>query len=136
MTTRIETTFGALLDAEAALGRLLDVPLPGKARYHVLKLVRLVVPELQRFGAERVALIKAIGIERDPTAEELAAGTTDRVFQVTPEQMPVFEQRLAELRAAAVTLPWGGIPLSALDTVAVTGRDILALGPLVVYDEE
>lgn len=128
----IETTLGALFDAEPALGRLLAVPLPVKTAYHVAKLGRLVREDTAHFHEQRAALIRELGAERDPTDAEKAHGGSDtKVISVTAEHWQEFQTRVAELAAIPVTLAWRPLLLDDLGAIAISGADLLALGPLV-----
>lgn len=126
----IETTLGALVDAEPALTRLLAVPLPVKTGYALAKLGKLVRKETAYFHEQREAAIRALGAARAPNVAEQAVGHTE-IIEVTAEHRPAFFARIALLGAIAVTIPWEPIALDALGDLAITGEDLLALEPLL-----
>lgn len=135
--SQIVTTLGALVNAApappafSALDAVLAVPLDAKARYHVLKLAKLVATETAHFTAEHTAAIKALGKERQPTPEEHARGQRDPVTEVTQENRSAYFARIAELQAVPVTIPWGPITSTMLEPYPqITGAVCLALGPL------
>lgn len=128
----IETTLGELADAEPSLGQVLDTRLGVRARYHVVKLARLVSVELAHYHAEHRALLTELGEERDQTASETArSGSTDRVLAVTSANSAAFAARVKTLRDLPVSLAWGPIqPVDLSDAPDLTARTILHLGPL------
>ena len=133
----IETTLGALVEAEPALGRLLALKLPTKTAYHLAKLAKLVREETQHFHTQREALIRELGTERDPTeAEKVQNGNGTKVISVTPEHWPECQTRLAELAAVQVTIALTPIAIDELGAIDVAGEDLLALGPLLTETRE
>lgn len=135
MEKHITTTLGVLVEAEMALARIASVRLPVKAAYHVAKLCTLVRAELRPFHEQRQAHIKELGEERDPTPAEAAQNMGQRVMAVTPKNWPEFERRMAELVAIEVSLRYGPIDLASFVAVEVSAGDLMALGPLVVFEE-
>ncbi len=127
----IATTLGMLVDAEASLAKLAAVRLDAKARYHVAKLLKLVTAETRHFHDQRMEIVKELGTEREPTGEERARLGPDKVHQIAPENLPAFRARLQELAAIEVTLPWGPVLSTWLESCAdITAADLIALGPL------
>lgn len=127
MTPTIQTTLGALVNAESALAPLCALKLSAKSAYHMKKLAQLVAGETKHFNAERDALIKELGTKRD-----------DGNFELTPDndQMPTFVTKVTELAAVPVEIPWGPITLAMLADERVSAQDLAALGPLLADPDE
>lgn len=129
----ITTTLEALLNAEAALHRVLGVKLDAKTRYHAVKLAKLVTAETTHFNEERNALVKEFGTEREPTAAEKARNGPAMVTEVLPTspQFPEFYRRVRELLAVEAPIAWGPLTAQMLEPYTdVTGHDLIELGPL------
>lgn len=135
--TQIETTIGALVDAEAALNKLAGVKLDAKTRYHVLKLAKLVSAETKpHFYEPRQEAFKEFGIEREPNGQERAKFGPDKILEVPPSKMAAFQARIKDLAAVPVTIPWGPVTLTMLEHYPeFSGADCLALGPLFLMEE-
>ncbi|HXD16395.1 MAG TPA: hypothetical protein VN654_05205 [Vicinamibacterales bacterium] len=138
MSTQIETTIGALADAEPALERVAAQKLDAKARYHVVKLARLVKAEVQmHFHEPRQDAFKEFGKEREATFAERAKMGPEKVLEVPPEMLVPFRARLKDLCDVPVTLPVGPITPAMVDACAeITALDLLALGPLFEMTEQ
>jgi hypothetical protein len=131
----IETTLGALIEAQPALERLAAARLSVKTAYHIAKLIRLATPELQQFQTQRNALVQTFGAERPATAAERAANQGQpTTLEVTPENRPAFFAQVAELVSIPTTLAWTPLAIEALDGVEITAADLLALGPFLTWD--
>ena len=130
-TSQIETTIGALAEAEPALERLAGPRLDAKTRYHIVKLARLVRAELQtHFYEPRQEAFKEFGVERASTDAERAQHG-DTVLAVPPDQIAPFRARMKELCDVAVTVPWGPVTPAMVEGCAeITALDLLALGAL------
>jgi hypothetical protein len=126
--TEIVTTMRGLVDAEAALRRVADLPeLSPRAIYHVAKMVRLVGQETRHFYERRNALIKQYGIERDSrTPDERRQGP--KVTEVAPGAMKEFASRIEEELDVPVTVPWS--PVRSVDVPGARARDLADMGPL------
>lgn len=133
----IETTIGALVDAEPTLLKLTGVKLDAKTRYHAVKLLKLVSAETkEHFYEPRQAAFKEFGSEREPTTSERLKLGPAPVIEVPSANVAAFQARLKELADVPVTIPWGPITSTMLDPYTeFTGADMLALGPLCVLDE-
>lgn len=125
---RIVTTMAEVLNAEPALGRLLQTRLPVKTAYQLAKIARAVKIELEHFHEQRLAYVKELGTERDATPDERASGLHGRLTAVLPDRLDEFQQRVTALGALDVTIP--GVPLTLAD---LAGIDIAA-GDLLVLD--
>lgn len=125
MSAQIDTTLGALVQAEGALHRLGLERLPIKAAYHLSKLARLVLAETKEFETQRLALVEALG-----------APNEQGVLQVTPEHMPEFTRLINELAAVEITIPWGPLDLTPLRDLRMSASDVAQLGPLVTFTDE
>lgn len=137
MTRTIQTTLGEVADAEPALQRVLTIALDAKTRYHAVKLAKMVTAEARHFDEEKNAAIKEFGVDRDATEAEKKRGMTGPITEVKPENLAAFLERIKELRAVAVSLPWGPLTTAMLEPYpAVTGRDCVDLGPLYELDPE
>ena len=134
----IQTTLGALVQAEPALTRLLAICFriePGAKQtettnFKLRELMKLVREKVQLYREQRDALIKELGAPREPTAAETALGMQGPVTEVTPANRAAFFARAAELDAIQIPLPWTP-RLSDLDGIAVSSADLLALEPLL-----
>ena len=138
LTKTIHTTIGALVEAEPALARLTAIKLDAKARYHAVKLSKLVSAETkEHFFEPRQALFKELGVERDPTAAERVKLGPEKVLEIPPSKLVEFQARVKDLATVPVQIPWGPITLAMLDPYPeFTGADMLALGPLFQLEEE
>jgi len=133
MSTQIETTIGALADAEPALERVAAQKLDAKARYHVVKLARLVKAEVQtHFHEPRQEAFKEFGTEREPTeAERAKQQGPQKVLEVIGDKLVPFRARVKDLCDVPSTIPWGPITAAMVEGCAeITALDLLALGPL------
>lgn len=119
----IKTTLGALADAHAAIAAVLVLALPSTAAYHVMKLARLAEPEIQTFEAQRMALVKRLGVE--------VPETNGVQFRVDADKLPEYMRELSALRAVPIALPWGPITMGMLTGQHVSGQTLLNLGPLL-----
>jgi len=135
MSRTIICRLGELVNAEPALQRVLSVSMDAKTRYHAVKLARLVAAETKHFVDEREAAIRALGVERPATPDEIDRGQLGPVIAVPLERQTEFFQRMTNLAAVSVTVPWGPLTTAMLDGYsAVTGRDCIELGPLYELD--
>lgn len=133
----ITTTLGALVDGEPALQRLTTLKLDAKTRYHAVKLRQLVAAETKHFVDQRNDLVRELGEEREPTGAERARLGPEKVTEVRTANLPEFRRRLAEIVAIPVTVPWGPVTSTMLDThPEFTGDDMIALGPLFVLVDD
>lgn len=120
----ITMTLGALVGADVALTRLLEVRMSAQLAYRVAKLAKTIHAETTHFTEQRDALIREYG---EPSAED------PQKIQVKQADVATFMTRVNEL--AAVETMVSVHPL-ALDTLPeMTGADLLALGPLVTGEE-
>jgi len=122
MTSSIETTLGALVEAEPALGPICALKLNARSAYHVKKLAQLVAQETKHFHDERNALITEYGTKQD-----------DGQILVKPdsEHFPTLIAKLNELAAVPVEIPWGPVTLEMLGDAPISAGELLALGPLL-----
>jgi hypothetical protein len=118
----IQTTLGALVQAEPAIATIAAMLLSAKSAYHVAKLARLVATETRHFHTSRDAIIQELGTARDGGGAELKPDA---------EAWPAFVARVTELAAVEVTLPWGPITLAMLGDAPVSAQVLVALGPLL-----
>jgi hypothetical protein len=129
----VTTTLGGIILAVPALEHLLALALPVPVLYHIGKLLRLARVETTAYEEQRVALIKAHGVEREPTIEERATGATS-MFEVPPGQQGAYVEKLRELLAIDVTITARPLTLAELATAAVAGTDLFALDQFVVEE--
>jgi hypothetical protein len=120
--TRITTTLGALVQAEAALAAICALKLSAKSAYHLKKLTQIVAIETQHFHTERDRYITDLGTAREAGGFELKPDS---------DQMPIFVAKVTELLAVPVELAWGPITLAMLGDEKVSAAELTALGPLV-----
>ncbi len=138
MENRIVTTFAELSAAAPALGRLAAIKKPQKVVYHVAKLVKYVQAELKHFDESRIELVKKYGTERPATPEELAAGVgSESMFEITDaESRKKFSDEFTELCDVEVEIPWRRVKFSDLQDFEISAADVLALEPLMAFDED
>lgn len=129
----LTTTLGALAAAAPVLERMLTARVPAAVAYRFAKLARALNPEVAHFHKEREALIRELGAERDVSEAERATGASS-IFEVKRENIPTFNERLAEVQAVEVSLDVPPLTIEDLEHVEVSGADLLALGPLVSLD--
>jgi hypothetical protein len=121
MTSSITTTLGVLVQAEPALAALAALKLPAKSAYHVKKLATLVAQETQHFQDARNGYIKELGVAQP-----------DGSVSIAPDSpaLPTFVEKVTELIAVEVVIPWGPLTLAMLGDEKVSAADLQALGPL------
>lgn len=140
MAKEIVTTLGELVEVffvepENALVRVLKVKLDEQLRYHVMKLQRLILPEMKVFSERQDEIITELGAERAPTGAERARRGGAPVMAVKPENMTEYLKRRKELMDVPVTIPWGPITREMVkDYPDITGKDLVELGPLYELD--
>lgn len=125
----IQTTLGALVNAESALIRLNDLRLGYARMYQISKLTALVRAEAKFFYDKRAAAIKVLGAPRATATDDERAKFGDSLTEVPKEKQPEFFAKLAELEQVAVTIDW--TPLAPADDLNLSGAEILALGALL-----
>lgn len=135
MSDPIHTTLGALVQCAPALARLRELVLPVRVAYHVSKLSGLVTHDLKWFQTQRDDAIKERGIQREPTPEEKAEGTTGPIWQVPDDRRADFLARMKELEDLPVELAWMPLTLSALDGQHISAADIGALCDAHLLDD-
>jgi len=114
-------TLGELVEADAALTRLLEVRLSAQLAYNVAKLAKIVKKETTHYHERRDALIRELG--------EPVPGDPNGAIRVAPANMAAFVPRLQELMAVTATLTV--TPLRLADLPEMTGADLVRLGVLV-----
>lgn len=119
-------TLSKLLAAQPSLERLAAAS-TGKYGYTVARLLALVREATAPFETQRLALVKSLGHERDPTPSEQARGATGTLTEVDPSRMAEFSEALAELLAVEVTIDKWGLTQEILETSTVTGADMASL---------
>ena len=127
----ITTTLGQLVIAEPVLNRLCTLRVSAKLAYDVSKLRRVVRVETEHFRTERESLIRELGVERPPTAEEAETNGGQPVMSVTPENMTAFQIRLTEIVAVPVEIVASPLMLDTLSDLLLSGDDLDMLGALV-----
>jgi hypothetical protein len=120
-TPGLTMTLGELVDAEPALGRLLEVRLSAQLAYNVAKLSKVVQKETKHFQEQRDALIRELG---EPVPDD-----PNGAVRVTMANTPDFLRRVQELAAVETTLTV--VPLKLADLPEMTGSDVLKLGALI-----
>lgn len=128
----IRITLGRLVDAVPALKRLSDLPLAMQACYDASKLTRLVDAETTIFTEKVAALRQQLGEDRPATEAEVAQGAPATVRDVPLANRAAFAEKLTELAAVEVTIPWKPIDLTALGSERLTPAEMNLLG---VHDE-
>lgn len=121
----ITTTLAQLMEAQPALERLAAERLPVKTAYRVAKLLRVARPEIQQFTAQRDAMIREMGFERQLVTGEM-------VTEVTPANREAFFAKVTELAALEVRLEIDPLEIGALDGASLSATDLLALDRFLV----
>lgn len=124
-------TFRQLAEAIPALQALMKLPFPAQQSYHIAKLARLVDQEVKALNTQRDDLIKELGEDVTPSAEEQAKGMSP-YQRVKTEHLVSFRDREKELHAVEVTIPYGGIPAAWLKDKELAPEVFYGLEPLLV----
>jgi hypothetical protein len=139
MATTIETTLGEVVVAQPFLQRIAALPLRSKdvpdgltpkAKYHIIKLARLVAPVVRSFTEEYALLFEAYGVERPARDDDELArlGPTVREVRGGTPEAEEFARLRKILDAKPVTLEWG--PIRSSDIPLALAADVIGLGPL------
>jgi hypothetical protein len=113
-----------LIEAEGALHKLMNTPLPAAVAFRLKRVIRVVQPELQAYEEQRLKLVHELGEK----------GEDGRTI-VTTENMPAFNEQLEALWAEEVELNFKPMLIGDLGNTAVTAADLLALDWLFVDEE-
>jgi len=116
----IQTTIGALVQAEPALTALGQLKLSAKAAYHVHKVTALVTGEVRHFHETRDGYITDLGTPADD----------GKSFTFTPDAALEFNRRVTELAAVPVDLSCTPLALGEFGDAKVSAAELAALGPL------
>lgn len=111
-----------LIDAQDALHRLANAPLPAGVAFRLKRVLRVVNPELQAYEEARVKLAASFG--------ELSED--GRQYIVPAEKMPAFNTELDALVNEEVALNFQPLHIKDLGDTAVTAVDLMALEWLFV----
>lgn len=126
-------TLAQIVRVEQTLISLSMQVVPPRFAYHLSRLLSLVQQQAKVYHTKRFEHIKALGIERDARPGESNDKT---VFEVTPENMPKYQELIKELEAEEVAIDRWLLTLDQLTPLQVTGNDLQALGPLVTVPED
>ncbi len=113
-----------LIEAESALHKLMNTPLPAAVAFRLKRVVRVVQPELQAYEEQRLKLVYELG-EKDEKGQTI----------VTPENLPAFTEQIEALFNEEVELNYKPLPIKDLGDTAVTTADLLLLDWLFVDEE-
>lgn len=116
--SEITVTIRQLLEAESSLVSLGQEKINGKAAYSVAKLLRLVRNELNDFREARKKIFQTHGVRREARIDEQQQGMTDAWDAPVGDldKLRALTEELELLVDTEVTLPWGPISISALNT--------------------
>lgn len=127
----ISTTLGRLVEAEPALLRLSQQKMAYAHARQVAQILRAVSVETAFFNVKRQELVKAVGVSRPATSDEMARGETT-MLEVAPPHMPGFLAEITQLAAVSVELPVEPLPANVFDNVGeISAADLMALAPFV-----
>lgn len=131
---KIRTTLGEIMDAQDALRRLMEQPLPAQLAYRVSALARRMRSDAEHVIAEREKLFEKFGAERPARDGEIGP----MVKEIKAEHTEEFLRKIAELRAVEVEIEARPILLSHLELsdVKMTGIDVFSLGQFLVESPE
>jgi hypothetical protein len=131
MMTAITCMLEQLLNAVPALAWLAGERLPIKVSYHLTKVRKHVDREAGEFEEARVALIKELGVERQPTLKEIRNGqrATEPITEVPPDKREEFQARMRELLAVEITIPLR--PIELPESLTIASGHLAALEPFV-----
>lgn len=101
-----------------AFGRLLALPLDGKAAYALAKTARALQAEMSNFDAARLAILKKYGV---PDGDKYRIDDEHNLKDANSEMDLVLAQEI-ELPMEPVAVPEGG---------KISGRDMLLLEPFM-----
>lgn len=141
----MKTTLSKLVVAEPALLRLGEpiqtivdkavvlVPQPVSATtaYRLAKLIKSVRDETEFYRTRYRALIKELGVEREPTKAEAEQGMQGPVTEVASANRDTFTEKVKELDATPVEIEKWLLTVEMLGDVKVSIGDMLALGELI-----
>lgn len=113
-----------LVEAESALHKLMNTPLPAAVAFRLKRVVRVVQPELQAYEEQRLKLVHEFGEK----------GEDGRTI-VTPANMPAFTEQIEALFNVDIEVNFKPLPIADLGDTAVTAADLLALDWLFVDEE-
>ena len=127
----IVTTLGRLVEAEPALMRLAQQKMAYAHARQVAQILRAVSVETSFFATKRQELVKAVGVSRPATNEEMARGETT-MLEVAPPHMPGFLAEITALASVAVSLDVEPLPAKVFDKVEdISAADLMVLAPFV-----
>ena len=129
----IVLTLGQIIQAHPVIERLCTARVPAVSAYRFAKLARALAPEVSHFNAQREALIREYGQEREATEVERAGGASS-IYEVKREHLATFGERMGDLAAVSAHLDVSPLTIEDLGSVEVSGADLLALGSLVALD--
>lgn len=128
----ITTTLGTLVKIENSLVRVSSQPTTVKVAYHLSKLLKLIQSETEYYHTEQNKLIKELGSERQVTSVEKENGMSGSVFEVKPENLETFTNKIKELSEIEVKLDTKWLlTLDLLENIKVSGLDMLTLNILI-----
>lgn len=115
-----------LIDAQDALHRLANAPLPAAVAFRLKRVLRVVQPELQTYEEARVKLASSLGKLSEDGSQ----------YIVPPNKRQEFNEQLEALWDEAVTLNTQPLRIEDLGDTAVTAADLLALEWLFVDEPD
>jgi hypothetical protein len=117
----VKTKIGNLVNAQMALGQLMNEPLPAQTAFQLARIAKAYEGEMKTYEEARVALCKKYG--------ELNATTNQ--FDFAPGQREPFDKEMIELFDVEIELPGKKLGFHAISSAKISPRDWLLLEWLI-----
>ena len=115
-----------LIDAQDALYRLANAPLPAAVAFRLKRVLRVVNPELQTYEQARVNLASSLGKLSEDGSQ----------YRIHPKKRLEFNEQLEALWDEEVEMNFKPLRIGDLGDTAVTAADLLALEWLFVDEDD
>src|SRR5690242_13513656 len=109
-----------IIDGVPSLNILAETKFPTKVAYRIKRLTDKLNPMLKTYEEKRVELVKEYGTEVESEKGEKSTQVTDS------EKIPVFLEKLNELRAVEEDVDFEPISVKELGAVEVAPKDLLS----------
>ena len=121
----IKLTIGEALAANEALGRVMATKLPIKISYHLARIGKIVIREIQTYDEARMKLVKELGCETP--AEEGNPPTGQ--WMVKPENMQSFQEQMKALLEVPIEIDLNQISIASLpESSEFAAADLMGCG--------
>jgi len=125
----ITLTVGEALAANEALGRVMATKLPIKISYHLGRIGKLVMREIQTYDEARMKLVKELGAEVKPEDGKPATGQ----WMVKPENLQSFQEQMKALLEIPIKIDLDQISIASIPVTAeFAAADLMGCGNIFV----